>query len=79
MSFDKTFGMTYPSVLDANDGAFRLAFSGGGAPNAVKVGELIGLAGDTSQSTGPHPHWGILLTGTPAVDPFAWLQKELAP
>ncbi len=35
LTFAKEFGVTYPSVLDANDGAVRLAFSGQIAPNAV--------------------------------------------
>jgi murein DD-endopeptidase MepM/ murein hydrolase activator NlpD len=45
----------------------------------VKVGDLIGLVGNTGQSTGPHLHLGIFLDGTQAVDPFAWLQKEVTP
>ena len=35
LTFAKEFGVTYPSLLDANDGAVRLAFSGQIAPNAV--------------------------------------------
>ena len=35
LTFAKEFGVTYPSVLDANDGGVRLAFSGQIAPNAV--------------------------------------------
>ena len=35
LTFAKEFGVTYPSVLDVNDGAVRLAFSGQIAPNAV--------------------------------------------
>lgn len=34
-SFANEYGVTYPSVLDANDGAMQLAFSGTVAPNAV--------------------------------------------
>lgn len=45
----------------------------------VKVTDLIGLVGDTGQSTGPHLHLGVFLDGTQAVDPFAWLQKEVSP
>lgn len=45
----------------------------------IKVGDLIGLVGNTGQSTGPHLHLGIFLNGTQAVDPFAWLKKEVAP
>jgi len=35
LTFAKEFGVTYPSLLDVNDGAVRLAFSGQIAPNAV--------------------------------------------
>ena len=45
----------------------------------IKVGGLIGLVGDTGMSTGPHLHLGIFLDGTRAVDPLAWLQKEVTP
>lgn len=35
MSFAKEFGVTYPSILDVNDGSVRLAFAGQFAPNSV--------------------------------------------
>lgn len=35
MSFSEEFGVTYPSILDVNDGSVRLAFAGQVAPNAV--------------------------------------------
>ena len=35
LSYAETFGVTYPSILDANGGAVQLAFSGVVAPNAV--------------------------------------------
>ncbi|OUE20461.1 Thiol-disulfide oxidoreductase ResA [Clavibacter michiganensis] len=34
-SFDKTYGITYPSVLDVEDTSMQLAFAGTIAPNAV--------------------------------------------
>ena len=34
-SFANTYGITYPSILDVNDGNAQLAFSGTVAPNAV--------------------------------------------
>ncbi len=34
-AFAAEFGVSYPSVIDANDGAAQLAFSGAIAPNAV--------------------------------------------
>jgi len=33
--FEKEFGISYPSVIDANDGNMLLAFAGSVAPNAV--------------------------------------------
>ena len=35
MSFAEEFGVTYPSILDVNDGSVRLAFMGQVAPNSV--------------------------------------------
>jgi len=35
LSFADEFGVTYPSILDVNDGSVRLAFAGQVAPNAV--------------------------------------------
>ena len=35
LSFAEEFGVTYPSILDVNDGSVRLAFAGQVAPNAV--------------------------------------------
>ena len=35
LAFADTYGITYPSVLDVNDGAVQLAFAGTVAPNAV--------------------------------------------
>jgi thiol-disulfide isomerase/thioredoxin len=35
LSFAEEFGVTYPSILDVNDGAVRLAFAGQVAPTAV--------------------------------------------
>ncbi len=35
LSFAKEFGVTYPSILDVNDGSVRLAFAGQVAPTAV--------------------------------------------
>lgn len=35
LTFSNTFGITYPSVIDADNGAVQLAFSGVVAPNAV--------------------------------------------
>ena len=35
LSFAEEFGVTYPSILDVNEGSVRLAFAGQVAPNAV--------------------------------------------
>lgn len=34
-AFDETYGITYPSIIDVNDGAVKLAFSGDVPPNSV--------------------------------------------
>ena len=35
IAFNESFGITYPSVMDVNDGGMQLAFSGDIPPNAV--------------------------------------------
>lgn len=35
LAFSESFGITYPSIIDANDGAAALAFAGKASPNAV--------------------------------------------
>lgn len=35
LAFERTYGITYPSTIDANDASMQLAFSGTVAPNAV--------------------------------------------
>lgn len=44
-SFASTFGITYPSFLDANVGSIQLAFSGTIAPNAVPTTVVLDREG----------------------------------
>lgn len=41
----------------------------------VNRGQLVGLVGDTGQSTGPHLHFGIENTSGTFVDPLAWIRQ----
>ncbi|MFT4221065.1 MAG: M23 family metallopeptidase [Microbacterium sp.] len=41
----------------------------------VKVGDVLGLVGNTGHSFGSHLHFEILLNGTTHVDPLAWMRK----
>lgn len=40
--------------------------------NHIKVGDFIGLVGETGSATGPHLHFEVHVDKVP-VDPFAWL------
>lgn len=44
-SFEKSHGVTYPSILDADNGAVRLAFHGKIQPNAVPTTLIIDAKG----------------------------------
>ncbi len=41
LSFEQSHGVTYPSILDADQGAVKLAFTGKVAPNAVPTTLII--------------------------------------
>jgi murein DD-endopeptidase MepM/ murein hydrolase activator NlpD len=43
--------------------------------DTIKVGDFIGLVGNTGASYGAHLHFEIRIGGVP-VDPFAWLQAH---
>jgi len=45
LSFEKAHGVTYPSILDADDGAMRLAFAGKISPTAVPTTLIIDAKG----------------------------------
>jgi murein DD-endopeptidase MepM/ murein hydrolase activator NlpD len=42
----------------------------------VKVGQIIGLVGDTGHSFGAHLHFEVLQNGTTAIDPLPWLRSH---
>lgn len=45
LAFAAEFGVTYPSIIDVNDGAVRLAFAGQVAPNAVPTTLVLDAEG----------------------------------
>jgi len=45
LAFADEFGVTYPSIMDTNDGSVRLAFSGQVAPNAVPTTVVLDQQG----------------------------------
>ena len=45
LAFADEFGVTYPSIIDTNDGSVRLAFSGQVAPNAVPTTVVLDQQG----------------------------------
>lgn len=44
-SFEKTYGVTYPSILDAQSGSVQLAFSGTLSPNATPTTLVLDTKG----------------------------------
>ena len=47
------------------------------AGDAVHAGDVVGLVGETGNTTGPHLHLEVRANGA-AVDPHAWLRQENA-
>ena len=45
LAFAEEFGVTYPSIMDTNDGSVRLAFSGQVAPHAVPTTVVLDQQG----------------------------------
>lgn len=61
LAFASTYGVTYPSVIDANGGTMQLAFSGVVAPNAVPTTLVIDTEGRvSSRILGRIPDVGVL-------------------
>ncbi len=48
-----------------------------GVGDVIKVGDFVGLVGDTGASVGDHLHLEIHIDGVP-IDPFAWLKANAA-
>ncbi|MET0715097.1 MAG: TlpA disulfide reductase family protein [Mycetocola sp.] len=48
LSFNETYGITYPSILDVNDGAVKLAFTGTVPPKAVPTTIVLDKKGRPS-------------------------------
>lgn len=42
----------------------------------VLVGQLVGQVGNTGQSTGAHLHFGLLMNGIEAIDPYPWMKEH---
>lgn len=45
LTFAEEFGVTYPSIMDVNDGSVRLAFAGSVSPNAVPTTLVVDKEG----------------------------------
>jgi murein DD-endopeptidase MepM/ murein hydrolase activator NlpD len=45
--------------------------------DVVKVGDLVGLVGQTGEAVGPHLHLGIQIDGV-LVDPWPWMKANAA-
>lgn len=60
-AFEQTYGITYPSTIDANTGTMQLAFTGLAAPNAVPTTLVLDKQGRvTSRILGRIPDASVL-------------------
>ncbi|TFD52763.1 TlpA family protein disulfide reductase [Cryobacterium frigoriphilum] len=63
LAFSETYSITYPSVLDVDDGAMQLAFSGSIPPNAVPTTLVLDAEGRVAaRILGAIPEASILET-----------------
>ncbi|TFD44823.1 TlpA family protein disulfide reductase [Cryobacterium frigoriphilum] len=63
LAFSETYSITYPSVLDVDDGAMQLAFSGSIPPNAVPTTLVLDTEGRVAaRILGAIPEASILET-----------------
>jgi len=64
-------------ILDHGGGLYSMYFhlseTGVGEGDRVQTGDLLGRAGSTGRSTGPHLHWGMIIRGA-RVDPLSFLR-----
>jgi murein DD-endopeptidase MepM/ murein hydrolase activator NlpD len=65
-------GVTYSSVYGHMElGSLQLSVG-----QTVTRGQLVGLVGDTGESTGPHLHLGILDAAGDPIDSLVWIEQH---
>ena len=65
-------GVVFSSVYGHMEfGSLQLAVG-----QTVSRGQLVGLVGDTGESTGPHLHFGILTASGDPINPLTWIRQH---